>query len=185
MLPVRPGTQASGVWAWKRRTIRAYALCRSARAKRARGGDEAGPRCRLYSKEYFTKEMPAETVPEIRRTALISTVLSLKRLGIDDVLHFDYMDPPEPDRLVDALKVRHRPVDSLARRQAPWSPLVEGGTGLTGGPNGWMARLGSCSPAIVLLGRDRCRRQGDRRGRAHDGAATAPESGSCTSRRGG
>jgi len=61
---------------------------------------------RLYSKDYFLKEMPPETVPEIRRTSLISTVLNLKRMGIDDVLHFDYMDPPEPERLVDALKVR-------------------------------------------------------------------------------
>lgn len=60
---------------------------------------------RLYSREYFQKDMPGETVPEIRRTSLISTVLNLKRLGIDDVLHFDYMDPPEMDRLVDALKV--------------------------------------------------------------------------------
>lgn len=50
--------------------------------------------------------MPTETVPEIRRTSLISTVLNLKRMGIDDVLNFDFMDPPEPERLVDALKVR-------------------------------------------------------------------------------
>ena len=51
-------------------------------------------------------ELPRETVPEIRRTSLISTVLNLKRMGVDDVLHFDYMDPPEMDRLVDALKVQ-------------------------------------------------------------------------------
>jgi pre-mRNA-splicing factor ATP-dependent RNA helicase DHX15/PRP43 len=59
---------------------------------------------RLYSKEYYTTTMQRETVPEIRRTSLLATVLTLKRLGIDDVLHFDYMDPPEMDRLVDALK---------------------------------------------------------------------------------
>ena len=63
--------------------------------------------------------MPGETVPEIRRTSLISTVLNLKRLGIDDVLHFDYMDPPEMDRLVDALKVNKKRARSFGAGAAP------------------------------------------------------------------
>ena len=33
-------------------------------------------------------------VPEIQRTNLASTVLSLKAMGINDLLSFDFMDPP-------------------------------------------------------------------------------------------
>jgi pre-mRNA-splicing factor ATP-dependent RNA helicase DHX16 len=37
--------------------------------------------------------MPAQ-VPEIQRTNMTSVVLMLKSLGIHDLLHFDFMDPP-------------------------------------------------------------------------------------------
>ena len=33
-------------------------------------------------------------VPEIQRTNLSETVLSLKAMGINDLLSFDFMDPP-------------------------------------------------------------------------------------------
>jgi HrpA-like RNA helicase len=33
-------------------------------------------------------------VPEIQRTNLTSTILSLKAMGINDLLAFDFMDPP-------------------------------------------------------------------------------------------
>lgn len=33
-------------------------------------------------------------VPEIQRTNLASTILSLKAMGINDLLSFDFMDPP-------------------------------------------------------------------------------------------
>lgn len=32
--------------------------------------------------------------PEILRSNLASVVLQLKKLGIDDLVHFDFMDPP-------------------------------------------------------------------------------------------
>lgn len=38
--------------------------------------------------------MLATAVPEIQRTNLASTVLSLKAMGINDLLSFDFMDPP-------------------------------------------------------------------------------------------
>ena len=33
-----------------------------------------------------------------------SVVLYLKKLGIDDIVHFDYMDPPAPETLMRALE---------------------------------------------------------------------------------
>lgn len=33
-------------------------------------------------------------VPEIQRTNLAATILSLKAMGINDLLSFDFMDPP-------------------------------------------------------------------------------------------
>jgi HrpA-like RNA helicase len=38
--------------------------------------------------------MPASTVPEILRVSLTSTVLTLKSLGIENIIDFDYFDPP-------------------------------------------------------------------------------------------
>ena len=65
---------------------------RAGRAGRTREG-----KCiRLYSEQHFEKEMPNQTVPEILRVNLTSTVLTLKSLGIDDVINFEYMDKPNP-----------------------------------------------------------------------------------------
>ena len=38
--------------------------------------------------------MLPNAVPEIQRTNLASTVLSLKAMGVNDLLSFDFMDPP-------------------------------------------------------------------------------------------
>ena len=38
--------------------------------------------------------MQDQTYPEILRSNLGSVVLQLKKLGIDDLVHFDFMDPP-------------------------------------------------------------------------------------------
>ena len=63
---------------------------RSGRAGRTREG-----KCiRLYSEEFYEKHMPNATVPEILRVSLTSTILTLKCLGIDDVINFEYLDPP-------------------------------------------------------------------------------------------
>ena len=49
---------------------------------------------RLYTERAYRDEMLATAVPEIQRTNLASTVLSLKAMGINDLLSFDFMDPP-------------------------------------------------------------------------------------------
>ncbi len=44
------------------------------------------------------------SVPEIQRTNLGMTVLTLKAMGINDLLAFDFMDPPPAATLVNALE---------------------------------------------------------------------------------
>ena len=44
------------------------------------------------------------TIPEIQRTNLGNVVLLLKSLGINDLIHFDFMDPPPHETLVLALE---------------------------------------------------------------------------------
>jgi HrpA-like RNA helicase len=54
------------------------AVQRAGRAGRTREG-----KClRLYSEEFYDKQMPNLTVPEIKRVNLTSTVLTLKSMGI-------------------------------------------------------------------------------------------------------
>eukprot|EP01050_Picozoa_sp_SAG11_P010364 SAG11_NODE_1033_length_6095_cov_5.337725_7_plen_258_part_00 len=43
-------------------------------------------------------------VPEIQRTNLGNVVLLLKSLGINDLIHFDFMDPPPAETLIRALE---------------------------------------------------------------------------------
>lgn len=49
---------------------------------------------RLYTEMAYKNEMLQSTVPEIQRTNLANVVLLLKSLGIQDLLHFHFMDPP-------------------------------------------------------------------------------------------
>ncbi|ORY45661.1 P-loop containing nucleoside triphosphate hydrolase protein [Rhizoclosmatium globosum] len=58
---------------------------------------------RLYSRDAF-EEMAEDTTPEIQRSSLISTVLALKRMGINDILNFEFIDPPDRDLLITAMK---------------------------------------------------------------------------------
>jgi len=51
--------------------------------------------------------MMEETVPEIQRTALSSTVLYLKVLGIHDVIGFDFFEAPALDQMEEALLLLH------------------------------------------------------------------------------
>lgn len=44
-----------------------------------------------------------QSVPEIQRTNLGNVVLLLKSLGIDDLLTFDFMDPPPQDNLLNSM----------------------------------------------------------------------------------
>jgi pre-mRNA-splicing factor ATP-dependent RNA helicase DHX15/PRP43 len=79
---------------------KASAQQRAGRAGRTRPG-----KCfRLYTEAAFKKELIEQTYPEILCSNLSSTVLELKKLGIDDLVHFDLMDPPAPETLMRALE---------------------------------------------------------------------------------
>ncbi|KAK9368089.1 P-loop containing nucleoside triphosphate hydrolase protein [Lipomyces kononenkoae] len=79
---------------------KASAQQRAGRAGRTRPG-----KCfRLYTEEAFKKELNEQSYPEILRSNLSSTVLELKKLGIDDLVHFDFMDPPAPETMMRALE---------------------------------------------------------------------------------
>lgn len=48
--------------------------------------------------------MHPNTIPEIQRTNLATTVLTLKAMGINDLINFDFMDPPPLQTLLSALE---------------------------------------------------------------------------------
>ena len=75
---------------------KASAQQRAGRAGRTRPG-----KCfRLYTEKAYKQEMQEQTYPEILRSNLGSVVLQLKKLGIDDLVHFDFMDPPGKNNLI-------------------------------------------------------------------------------------
>jgi len=51
--------------------------------------------------------MLATPVPEIQRTNLALPVLQLEAMGINDLLHFDFMDAPPVEALVMAVEQLH------------------------------------------------------------------------------
>lgn len=81
-------------------------ISRAASNQRAgRAGRVAPGKCfRLYTAWSFANELDDNTVPEIQRTNLGSVVLMLKSLGIDDLIHFDFMDPPPAEIMIRALE---------------------------------------------------------------------------------
>ena len=76
----------------------------SQRAGRA-GRTQPGKCFRLYTEKAFKTELAEQTYPEILRSNLSVVVLALKKLGIDDPEHFDFLDPPALETLMCALEV--------------------------------------------------------------------------------
>jgi pre-mRNA-splicing factor ATP-dependent RNA helicase DHX15/PRP43 len=73
----------------------------SANQRAGRAGRTKSGKCfRLYTEESFDNELIEQTHPEILRTNLSTVVLNLKKLGIEDLVHFDWMDPPAPETLM-------------------------------------------------------------------------------------
>ncbi|KAG6500522.1 hypothetical protein ZIOFF_040369 [Zingiber officinale] len=78
----------------------------SAHQRAGRAGRTQPGKCfRLYTEKSFKGDLHEQTYPEILRSNLANTVLTLKKLGIDDLVHFDFMDPPAPETLMRALEV--------------------------------------------------------------------------------
>lgn len=77
----------------------------SARQRAGRAGRTKPGKCyRLYTEEAFKKELIPQTYPEVQRSNLAMTILQLKKLGVDDLVHFNFMDPPAPETLMRALE---------------------------------------------------------------------------------
>ena len=49
--------------------------------------------------------MEESTVPEIQRSNISSVILMLKSMGINNLVEFDFLDPPPHDMLVKGLEM--------------------------------------------------------------------------------
>lgn len=107
----------------------------SANQRAGRAGRVSPGKCfRLYTVSAYEKELDDNSIPEIQRTNLGNVVLLLKSLGINDLVHFDYMDPPPHETLVMALEqlyalgaLNHKAeLTKLGRRMAefPVDPML-------------------------------------------------------------
>jgi ATP-dependent RNA helicase DDX35 len=81
---------------------KAAAVQRAGRAGRTMEG-----KCfRLMTEDVYLSDVVAEHAPaEMQRTDITPAVLQLKALGIDDVLHFDFLSPPPADSMIYALEL--------------------------------------------------------------------------------
>jgi len=77
----------------------------SANQRAGRAGRVAAGKCfRLYTAWAYKHELEESQRPEIQRVNLGNVVLLLKSLGINDLIHFDFLDPPPHETLVLALE---------------------------------------------------------------------------------
>ncbi|GJE93624.1 ATP-dependent RNA helicase [Phanerochaete sordida] len=78
----------------------------SAQQRAGRAGRTKPGKCfRLYTEKDFVTELEEQTHPEILRSNLANTVLELVKLGIKDLVRFDYVDAPAPETLMRALEL--------------------------------------------------------------------------------
>lgn len=107
----------------------------SANQRAGRAGRVAAGKCfRLYTAWSYKHELEDNTIPEIQRINLGNAVLMLKALGINDLVHFDFLDPPPHETLVLALEQlyalgalnHHGELTKLGRRMAefPVDPMM-------------------------------------------------------------
>ena len=79
-----------------------------AKQRQGRAGRTGPGKCyRLYTERAYNDEMLPTAVPEIQRTNLASTILQLKAMGINDLLSFEFMDPPPKDSMITAMEELH------------------------------------------------------------------------------
>jgi len=75
-----------------------------ANQRSGRAGRTGPGKCfRLYTEVAFKTEMLPNPIPEIQRQNLSLTILMLKAMGINDLLNFEFMDPPPVATMVNAL----------------------------------------------------------------------------------
>lgn len=78
----------------------------SAKQRAGRAGRVSPGKClRLMTEEDYHAQLPAQTIPEMQRSDLSWVVLLLKALGIDDILHFEFLSPPAAETMIRALEL--------------------------------------------------------------------------------
>lgn len=76
-----------------------------AKQRAGRAGRTGPGKCfRLYTNAAYQNEMLPNTIPDIQRTNLAHTILMLKAMGINDLINFDFMDPPPTQTMLTALE---------------------------------------------------------------------------------
>jgi ATP-dependent RNA helicase DHX8/PRP22 len=76
-----------------------------AKQRAGRAGRTGPGKCfRLYTEAAFQSEMLPTSIPEIQRQNLSHIILMLKAMGINDLLHFDFMDAPPTNTMLTALE---------------------------------------------------------------------------------
>ncbi|EGN96603.1 hypothetical protein SERLA73DRAFT_111238 [Serpula lacrymans var. lacrymans S7.3] len=76
-----------------------------ARQRSGRAGRTGPGKCyRLFTEAAYRNEMLPTSIPDIQRTNLAHTILMLKAMGINDLLSFDFMDPPPAQTMLTALE---------------------------------------------------------------------------------
>ena len=58
---------------------------------------------RMYTDNIFRTELLENNIPEIQRTNLANVVLLLKSLNVDNLLEFDFMDPPPQETIMNSM----------------------------------------------------------------------------------
>ncbi|KAJ3037562.1 hypothetical protein HDV00_001607 [Rhizophlyctis rosea] len=77
----------------------------SVNQRKGRAGRVGPGKCfRLYTAWAYQNELEENTVPDIHRSNIGNTGLLLQSLGINDLMNFDFMDPPPAETLIRALK---------------------------------------------------------------------------------
>lgn len=76
----------------------------NANQRAGRAGRTGPGNCyRLYSAHIFREDLFENNIPEIQRTNLCNVVLLLKSLNIENLLEFDFMDPPPQDTILNSM----------------------------------------------------------------------------------
>lgn len=72
--------------------------------RKGRAGRTAPGQCfRVFTEVQYKRELLQNAVPEIQRTNLSNVVLLLKSLNVDDLLSFDFMDPPPKENILNSM----------------------------------------------------------------------------------
>lgn len=107
----------------------------SAMQRAGRAGRTGPGKCyRLYTAHSYKHDFDENTSPEIQRKNLADVVLTLKMLGVSNLIDFDFMDPPPTEALFKALELlfslgalsKTGELTTLGRRMAefPLEPML-------------------------------------------------------------